>query len=461
MKPARHEVHRRASKIPEIQFEEQKLTSFSGLVIFQKLFQNLDLRERLRCCFAHVKSSAIFKYHEIVLVLVVHLLLGYRRLRDIIYYQYDPLVLRLLSLRVMPTVATVSRALATADEACVAKLRALFQQLCLEVLKQLNLRRITLDFDGSVLGTKRAAEGTAVGYNKKKKGARSYYPLFCTIPQTGQVFDFLYRSGNVHDSNGAKEFILNCIAAVSQALPGIQIEIRMDSAFFSDEIVSALEDHKGGRISFTISVPFERFAELKSLIEERERWKRLDKETSFFERKWKPKIWNCHRRFIFIRHKVKIQSKEPIQLDLFIPHEYGYEFKVIITNMKTSASRVLAFHNGRGAQEAIFAELKTQCQMDYIPVTTRVGNQIFLCSAILAHNLGRQLQMLTQPCERGTTAKRAALWIFRQLNTLRRVVIQRAGRITRPHGTITLTISGNESIKETFEEILDALSEAA
>ena len=265
MKPARHEVHRRASKIPEIQFEEQKLTSFSGLVIFQKLFQNLDLREKLRCCFAHVKSSAIFKYHEIVLALVVHLLLGYRRLRDIIYYQYDPLVLRLLSLRVMPTVATVSRALATADEACVAKLRALFQHLCLEVLKQLNLRRITLDFDGSVLGTKRAAEGAAVGYNKKKKGSRSYYPLFCTIPQTGQVFDFLYRSGNVHDSNGAKEFILDCIAAVSQALPGIQIEIRMDSAFFSDEIVSALEDHKGGRISFTISVPFERFGELKSL----------------------------------------------------------------------------------------------------------------------------------------------------------------------------------------------------
>ena len=40
------------------------------------------------------------------------------------------------------------------------------------------LPRITLDFDGSVLSTQGHAEGTAVGFNPKKKGARSYYPLF-------------------------------------------------------------------------------------------------------------------------------------------------------------------------------------------------------------------------------------------------------------------------------------------
>jgi hypothetical protein len=45
-----------------------------------------------------------------------------------------------------------------------------------------------MDFDGSVISTGRVAEGTAVGFNKKKKGQRSYYPLFCTIAQTTQVF---------------------------------------------------------------------------------------------------------------------------------------------------------------------------------------------------------------------------------------------------------------------------------
>jgi hypothetical protein len=45
-----------------------------------------------------------------------------------------------------------------------------------------------------------------VGFNRKKKGQRSYYPLFCSVAQTGQVLDVWHRPGNVHDSNGAKAF---------------------------------------------------------------------------------------------------------------------------------------------------------------------------------------------------------------------------------------------------------------
>jgi hypothetical protein len=39
-------------------------------------------------------------------------------------------------------------------------------------LVALGLSRVTLDFDGSVIGTGKSAEGTAVGFNRKKKGQR-------------------------------------------------------------------------------------------------------------------------------------------------------------------------------------------------------------------------------------------------------------------------------------------------
>ena len=55
---------------------------------------------------------------------------------------------------------------------------------------------------------------------------------------------FLHRSGNVHDSNGAKAFILACIDAVRAVAPQAMIEVRMDIAFFSDEIVEALLDRE-------------------------------------------------------------------------------------------------------------------------------------------------------------------------------------------------------------------------
>lgn len=236
--------------------------------------------------------------------------------------------------------------------------------------------RITLDFDGSVLSTNsRKTEGTAVGYNKKKKGARSYYPLFCTIAQTGQVFDVYHRPGNVHDSREAREFILECIALIKKELPWVKIEVRMDSAFFSDEIVTALDNQS---IEYTISVPFERFAELKKMISGRLRWLNIDQRWSYFESQWKPKKWDRKGRFIFIRHKAKVLYKEPIQLDMFIPHEYGCEFKVIITNKQISAKKVLMYHNGRAAQEGIFGELKSQGQMDYIAVRRLHGNQMYM-----------------------------------------------------------------------------------
>ena len=107
------------------------------------------------------------------------------------------------------------------------------------------------------------------------------------------------------------------------------IEVRMDSAFFSDEIIEALVDRG---VEFTLSVPFERFAELKRMIEQRRRWHRLNSEAGYFESTWKPQCWDTRFRFILIRTKSRKQQKSPVQLDLFVPYEYGYEFKVIVTN---------------------------------------------------------------------------------------------------------------------------------
>lgn len=143
------------------------------------------------------------------------------------------------------------------DAESTDNLRSMVGDMVLTRLKNLSLCRVTLDFDGSVLGTGRYAEGTAVGFNKLNKGQRSYYPLFCTVAQTGQVLNILHRSGNVHDSNGAQAFILNCIKQVRLALPGVIVEVRMDSAFFSDTLVSVLEDSS---VEYTISVPFEPYS---------------------------------------------------------------------------------------------------------------------------------------------------------------------------------------------------------
>lgn len=456
MKYSRAAVRCKSHAVPELQFEAAKLTSFSGLVVFQELFSHLELKGRLRSCFSHLRQG-VYGPAVIVLGIVLHVLLGYRRLRESRYYADDPMIKRVLGVRRLPDVGTVSRALAGMDRESVERLRTLIRGMVIDRIVALGLVRVTMDFDGVVMSTNRHAEGTAVGFNKKKKGARSYYPLFCTIAQMGVVFDVFHRPGNVHDSNAAQGFIIDCIGELRRQVPGIIIEIRMDSAFFSDEIVTMLEERK---VEFTASVPFERFSVLKGMIQGRKRWRRFNANLSFFETDWKPKAWDARYRFVFIRTRAKIQFKSPIQLDMFIPAEYGFEFKVIVTNKAVTAKKVMAFHNGRGYQEGIFAELKSHGHAEYVPSRRLYGNQIWLLSSIMAHNLTRELQMI-QPRHRHTGEKRPPLWVFSALDTVRRTIVCRAGRFTRPKNKLVLTMSASSAVQKEILAHLAALKKAA
>ena len=443
------DIYRKYRQINNIEFEteNQSYSSFSGLIVFHKLFVVLDLKAKLKICFKKNLLQGVIQHHSIMLMLIVHILLGYRELRDQRFYADDPMVKRLLGMTQLPSVSTISRVLSNIEARDVDTLRELGKTIVLDRISELALARITADFDGSVLSTTRRAEGSAVGFNKKKKGARSYYPLYCTIAQTGQVFDFHHRAGNVHDSNGADAFILDCIEKIRAGTKSNTIiESRMDSAFFSDQIVKMLDNSK---VEFTQSVPFERFPELKKQIEDNSDWAEYDDEHDFFELDWKPDAWeSTHFRFIAIRRAVKKQIKGPIQLDLFIPYDYKHEFKVILTNKTTQANSVLMFHNGRGSQENIFSELKSQAQMGYVPTNTKNGNQAYLIATLFAHNLTRELQMRTRIIERTTSPKRTALWAFEKIGTLRKKMIQRAGRITRPKGVTTLTMASNQAVKD-------------
>ena len=121
------------------------------------------------------------------------------------------------------------------------------------------------------------------------------------------------------------------------------------------------------------------------------------------------------RRVVVVRRRVPARRKEPLQLDLFEPREHGFEFKAVVTNKRVRAPAVALFHESRGTQEATFAELKSQCGLGYAPSRKEAANRLFSLAAVLAHNLGRELQMATRAPLRSTTAKTLPLWLVRTL----------------------------------------------
>jgi len=353
----------RASKraLPEFKFEDQKLTSYAGLVVFQRLFEAVGLDDRLGTRRGGGCGLGLcFK------LALIHALVGLRRFRDGELCRDDPMVARALGSKAVPSVSTMSRTFASASQQDVGDVQSLLSETALDRLAAEKVETITLDFDGTVLSTRRRAEGTAAGFNPKRKGARGYYPLLCTVAQTGQALDVLHRSGNVHDSNGSLAFIRHCAELVRARLPRARVELRADCAFFSEAAVRELEDLG---VEFTLSVPFERLAELKNKIEERKRWKRLDSsgKTKGFATRWKPESWSRKARFVAVRTRNPRKQSGPVQLDLFEPREYGYDHKVVLTNKTQTMASVVRFHDGRGQQESVIGELKNEGAPAYAP----------------------------------------------------------------------------------------------
>ena len=80
---------------------------------------------------------------------------------------------------------------------------------------------------------------------------------------------------------------------------------------------------------------------------------------------------------------------------------------------------------------------------------------------MMAHNLFREIQMISAPAAQRAMPKRPAAWKFKTLDTLRHRIIQRAGRLTRPQGELTLTMSANSAVQKDLLHFLDAVQNAA
>ena len=151
-----------------------------------------------------------------------------------------------------------------------------------------------------------------------------------------------------------------------------------------------------------------------------------------------------------------------LQLHLFEPRDFDFDYKVIVTNKTESAKSVVLFHNGRGSQEAIFGDAKNDAALDVIPSKRLAGNQLFTLCAMMAHNLSREVQMLAAfGAAPRALPKRPTAWTFEKLDTLRHRIIQRAGRIIRPQGKLTLTMSANPAVRKDLLHFFDVLQKAA
>ena len=281
---------------------------------------------------------------------------------------------------------------------------------------------LPLDFDGSVISTGRWAEGIAVGFNRSKKGSRSYYPLFCPWPRPA-------RSSACSPSR-QRPRLPRCEGlparlhpAVRAALPGIR-RSPLDPAFFSDAIVTTL---RGLGVEFTMSVPFEpssgsgRGSRVAATVPNR-------------------------RRGLLLRGPREAPQLAPPLPPRLAAHPAPPTLQTArpARSVPTRRRRLPLHHGPRrpdrqpprgalpprtGSPGGGLRRARGPGPARLVPTRILVGNQLFLLQAILTST-----STITPDTSRQPTAPPpppAPLWRFTQLDTLRRTLIQRAAT-TRP-----------------------------
>ena len=436
-----------------IEFGRQDLTSYGGLELVRRYLHRLDLMARLRRAVASVPSD--YGGARLALLIMALFYVGARRLEHLRYLAGDQLIARFCGVARVPTAHTVSNWLKQFTQATLAPLVQFNHDLVVEAITKLQLPRLTVDVDGTVVCTGAKVQWAFRGFNPHHRKALSYYPLVAHLAQTGHILRLKNRPGNVHDSKQAVPFLRDLIdslqARLGRALP---LEFRMDAAFFQRAVLNLLARR---RCAYAIKVGYWSWLPLKQLAAAARAWLPLAPGVTGFEHELAIPQWNLQVRVMIYRKHVRHPTAKNFQLDLFTPDDGHFEYYAVATNMSLGLPALFAFVCGRGAQEKTFAELKGEFALDVVPTNHYGANSAWQQLSILAYNVVRNFQLDTLAEPKPRSRKRTYAYRLRSLRTLRFLLIARAGRLTRIGGRNILRLSQNPVTQALYTRIEHAL----
>jgi hypothetical protein len=442
-----------------LRYEQDGLTSFAGLELLRRFFTRIGLRREIRRFLSDALPRSDYGVCSMVLLVLVLLITGGRRLRHLGYLQGDSLVAKCCGLARLPSIHTVGRWLAHFDEVAVDRLLAWNETLVARGIEACGLKRLTLDVDGSVVSTGLTVEGARRGFNPHHRKVPSYYPITAYEANSGQILRVHNRPGNVHDGKASLAFLDALAAQLEQTgLADLTWECRMDGAFFRSDVIEWLEDWG---VEYAIKVPFYQSLDLQSLIARRKRWTRVDDHVDCFEAGVFVEAWQRRLPVTLYRKRTHRQTRKNYQLDLFDPDDGYYEYSAVVSNKAVSGRTLWYFMCGRGAHEKAYAELKSGFAFDCVPTHRYQANSAWQVFNILAFNLTRAFQVATGAKARTMNRKRTPQRQYQSIQTLRFNCINRAGLITRPKGRCTLDVGTSPEVRACFDNIEHALQNAA
>ena len=270
-----------------IEFVPQELTSYSDLELLRRYLQQIDLPGRLRRALGPLGSDtgtldSVCWSWRCCTSAGAGRASAVRRRRSF--------GASLLRPGASPNGADGGQLAPAVHSGDATALSRLNHDLVTDAITRLELPRLTIDVDGTVVRT-----GATVGWASRLQSHHrkdpSYYPLLAHLAQTGHILRLKNRPGNVHDSTQAVGFLRGLISDLRTRLGRrVVLEFRMDAAFFQRDVFRLLA---GRGCGYAIKVGYWSWLPLKRLAAETRHWVPIAPDITACGRCWMPIRGTC------------------------------------------------------------------------------------------------------------------------------------------------------------------------
>lgn len=228
-------------------------------------------------------------------------------------------------------------------------------------------------------------QGAAYGYTKQL----GYHPLLATRAGTGEILHARMRKGSAGSARGAVRFADELIARLRRGGADGQITLRADSGFWSWKLIDALN-----RLEVLWSITVSQHASIRTTIATipETAWADIDytlggraqvAETGY--------TTGTGRRARTVRLVVRRTRLTGRQAQLFP----DWRHHAFITNTALDTVAADEFHRNHAIVELAIRDLKEGAGLEHCPSGHYSANAAWLACAVLAHNLGRWMTLLS------------------------------------------------------------------
>lgn len=344
----------------DIKFVNKEITPFGVLSLFFRMLEKCGLAEHLeQSGLPSQGSNRGYKPLQLILGLFAGVWCGASCFGHLDVVRYDTALCNLLGWKRGADHRAYQRYFNKFSQAVSQRV---FGELFRWFFSELLFDNYTLDFDSAVMVREGNQQGTAKGYNPKRPGLPSHHPLLAFVSEVRMVANYWLRPGNTAASTNYLAFLEDTLSRLENKKVGL---VRMDSGFFTKEILDFLEYKK---MHYIVACLFNN--RIKYSLTHEKVWMEVADGLEISETSYQAESWDRPRRIIMVRQEIEKRpnaaGKQVRQLELFEDgNDFGkYRYSCLVTNLRLPAKIVYDSYRGRADSENRIKELKYDFSID-------------------------------------------------------------------------------------------------